>query len=85
MCIICNLFVHPGDEAPAEEFLAAFEQSRQQMRRAADAMLVCSKKAVDADVRKRYDAVHKEMTRQLREWNKLEQKREHDPATDNQN
>ena len=77
MCIICNMGSDFDKIHKADEFLLAFEQSRQTMKRAADAMLVCSKIAITADDRKRYDSVHKKMVRKIRAWNKLEEKREH--------
>ena len=81
MCIIWNL---TGGDDPdggmevADAFLDAFDASRREMKRATDAMLAVSKRAASPEDRKRYDAIHKVMVRQSREWNKLEQKREHD-------
>lgn len=79
MCIICNMGTDFDKIHKADEFLESFAQSRKAMKRAADAMLECSKIAVALDDRKRYAAVHKSMVRQMREWNRLEQKREHKP------
>ncbi len=75
MCIICNMpdFKHE----PADRFLSTFEMSRRSMKAAAEAMLECSKVANTPEARKRYDATYKKMVRQIREWNKLEEKREH--------
>lgn len=82
MCIICNVTI--GDDTKviyanidkAEHFLRAFEASQKAMREAADALLSVSQVCLPDD-RKRYDAIHKDMVRQMREWNRLEQKREH--------
>lgn len=75
MCIICNM---PDFKCePAEDFLNSFREAREAMKRAADAMLLVSKTANFAH-RARYDGIHKEMVRQIREWNKLEEKREHE-------
>lgn len=75
MCIICNT----NDDPSADAFLTAFAAAQRNMKEAAAAMLavsnVCAPKHRD-----RYDRIHKEMVRQIREWNKLEEKREHDPA-----
>ena len=70
MCIICNC-----DET-GEAFLIAFEGARTNMQAARDHMLECSRVAIDQDVRKQYDATHKQMVRLIREWNSLEQQRE---------
>ena len=85
MCIICNVTI--GDDVSAimhnvetaSAFLTAYERSRQAMKAAADAMLAVSQlKELDQypETRKRYDGIHKDMVRQIREWNKLEEKRE---------
>lgn len=73
MCIICNM---ADKHELASEFLRRFEVAQQGMKAAADAMLEVSK-AAGPEHRQRYDAIHKEMVRQCREWNKLEEKREH--------
>jgi hypothetical protein len=73
MCIICNT---PGNEQKADEFLTEFAAAQRHMRAAAHWMLEISKVAVPAH-RERYDGIHKDMVRQIREWNKLEEKREH--------
>lgn len=77
MCIICNTTPHTE---VADTFLVEFERARQGMKAAADAMLACSRVATTPEHRKRYGAIHKAMVRQTREWNKLEQKREHEPT-----
>lgn len=74
MCIICNC---PDHENAAEGFLTAFDTARRAMQTACDRMLDVSKIAATPDDRKRYDMIHKDMVRLCREWNKLEQKREH--------
>lgn len=75
MCIICNM---PDFKCePAGDFLNSFRQAQKAMKRAADAMLLVSKTA-HMEHRARYDGVHKQMVRQIREWNKLEEKREHE-------
>lgn len=79
MCIICNVPA-TGTFTAADDFLSAFEQSRQAMRSAADHMLEVSKIAISAEDRRRYDMMHKEMVRQIRAWNGLEQKRERQDA-----
>lgn len=81
MCIICNVVGEDVSAAyhgldKATDFLHAFRASQEGMKRAADAMLAVSKIAVTPEDRKRYDAIHKDMVRQMREWNKLEEKRE---------
>lgn len=85
MCIICNVTIGSDVNAilhnaeVAGSFLNAYEESRQAMKAAAAAMLAVSNlKELDEypEIRNRYDAVHKDMVRQIREWNKLEEKRE---------
>ena len=71
MCIICNC----GDEG--DEFLYAFELSRDAMGNAKEAMLKCTKTAKTQQDRARYDAVHKAMVRLTHAWNRLEERREH--------
>jgi uncharacterized coiled-coil DUF342 family protein len=70
MCIICNC----GDDG--DEFLTAHSRTSGAMQEAKDAMLKCSQTATDPAVRKRYDAMHKKITRMLRDWNRIEQERE---------
>lgn len=77
MCIICNVGDDMKDIETAEQFLSTFADAQKAMKTASEKMLEVSKIACTADDRKRYDAIHKEMVRQIREWNKLEQKREH--------
>jgi len=78
MCIICNLSAASdpwvGVEA-ADAFLAAFQEARQAMKNAADALLACSK------IDRRYDVTHKRMVAVCRDWNRLEEQREagHEP------
>jgi len=88
MCIICNVAIGNDVSAimhnvdAAEKFLEEFERAQKAMKSAADAMLAVSKiKELDQypETRKRYDAVHKDMVRQIREWNRLEEKRERNP------
>ena len=82
MCIICNC------DTDGDEFLNAFESSRQAMRRAKEAMLKCSRSSTNKAISVRYDKTHKEMTRLIKEWNKLEQKREqgyHDTVVQSSN
>lgn len=74
MCIICNT---PGHEEAADAFLVEFERARTAMKAATDAMLAVSRVATP-DHRDRYDRIHKEMVRQTKEWNKLEERREHE-------
>ncbi len=81
MCIICNVTGNDinaiyHNTALASDFLDRFSAAQKEMKLAADAMLAVSKVAVTPDDRKRYDAIHKDMVRQIREWNKLEEKRE---------
>lgn len=73
MCIICNC--PPGDPAP-EHFLAEFESARQAMKRAEAAMLEVAQAATTKQHATRYGAVHKQMVRLRRDWNRLEQVRE---------
>lgn len=73
MCIICNCNY---DDATA--FLTYFSDAGKQMRKAADYMLACSRSATTPEARKRYSALHKEMVRMARDWNRLEQDREKD-------
>jgi len=75
MCIICNMPDFKDDIA--SDFLSEFAAAQKAMKRATDAMLRVSKEAYPAH-RARYDGIHKEMVRQMREWNKLEQQREHE-------
>jgi hypothetical protein len=82
MCIICNMPDFKDDIAST--FLEAFERSCREMKAAAAAMLECSKVANTPEAKARYDATHKEMVRQIREWNKLEEKREHEPRASGQ-
>ena len=76
MCIICNC---PHFSEAPDEFLRAFEDARQAMKRAEAAMLKVSAEAIRPEDSRRYDAIHKQMVHLRREWNKLEQKREHEP------
>ena len=82
MCIICNVTIGTVDESydnisKAEEFLNKFAIAQRFMRLAANKLLQVSEiKGLDAASRDRYDAVHKNMVRLSREWNKLEEKRE---------
>lgn len=73
MCIICNC----SDDG--DEFLLAFLKAQRAMKEAKDAMLKCSKSSVDKTAAKQYDRVHKEMVRLIKEWNRLEEKREQHP------
>ena len=66
MCIVCNV----GYEL-ADPCLEWHGKAREAMRKAADAFLAAS--AAD----RRYDSTHKAMVRLIREWNRLEQTREH--------
>lgn len=77
MCIICNTPIH---DKTAEEFLIEFAAAQSRMKAAAQRMLEVSKVAIQPKDRERYDRIHKEMVRQIREWNKLEEKREHEEA-----
>ena len=70
VCILCNC----GETG--DDFLTSFASSRHKMEQAKNAMLACSKVAKDQDQRKRYDHIHKEMVRLIREWNRLEEARE---------
>lgn len=79
MCIICNMLTMKDVET-ADAFLIAFAQAQGRMKAAAQHMLEVSKVAAPQH-RSRYDAIHKEMVRQIREWNKMEEKREHTPPT----
>jgi len=72
--------MNPKGEQAADDFLREFEVARKAMRRAAAQMLACSKLAVVPEARVRYDAAHKQMVRLIREWNKLEETREHPAA-----
>jgi hypothetical protein len=85
MCIICNVTIGSDVSAimhnveVASEFLNEYKRAQEAMKAAADAMLAVSKlKELDQhpETRKRYDGIHKDMVRQIREWNKLEEKRE---------
>lgn len=85
MCVVCNLSgpIEPGGDPHAgvliaDEFLESFASSRQEMKRACDAMLLCSQKASNPDVRKRYDRHYKRMIAMARDWNRLEEEREGD-------
>lgn len=73
MCIICNM---PDFDKSGDEFLVAFDDARQRMREATEAMLRCSKVANTLEARERYDATHKRMKRLMADWNRLEQERE---------
>lgn len=73
MCIICNA----GDAGML--FLNEYAHARHHMKRAADAMLLCSATKPGLkriDQRKQYNKTHKRMVRLIREWNRLEQFRE---------
>lgn len=76
MCIICNMGSDHTASHIASSFLAAYGESQLHMASAAAFMLKCSQLAVDAEDRKRYDAIHKQIVRLQREWNKLEHLRE---------
>lgn len=87
MCIICNVTCGSISEMHekldvAERFLSEFRNAQEHMKAAAEHMLAVSKIACQPEDRKRYDAVHKDMVRKIREWNKLEEKREHEPPGD---
>lgn len=82
MCIICNVTCGTHAEMDvkikaADDFLTAFSAAQKAMKNAADKMLEVSKITCRPEDGKRYDGIHKEMVRQIREWNKLEEKREH--------
>jgi len=82
MCIICNVTCGSIAEMDrkiqvASDFLNEFSAAQQAMKRAAQKMLEVSKITCKPEDGERYDAIHKEMVRQIREWNKLEQRREH--------
>jgi len=77
MCIICN-------SETGDTFLNEFSIASAAIERAKNAMLECSKNAVgefagvsDAEMRARYDKIHKKIARMLREWNSIEHEREH--------
>lgn len=76
MCIVCNCVGHEED---AEAFLQAWKASQDGMRAAIDAMLRVSKTCGSADDKKRYDRLHKRMVQMMRDWNRLEESREHVP------
>ncbi len=76
MCIICEMDDMVSIET-AGKFLTAFDKSRGEMRQSAELMLECAKSAVADDTRKRYDRTHKRMVKLMREWNQLEEFREH--------
>lgn len=83
MCIICNVTIGSDmsviyrNNDKAEYFLRTFTQAQDKMRAAADALLAVSQiEGLNPEVAKQYDAVHKDMVRLRREWNKLEEKRE---------
>jgi len=84
MCIIC----HCGDEG--DDFLTEFARTSAAMARAKQSMLKCSHTAVDPvtkapDLKARaaYDKTHKKIARMLREWNSIEQEREHRHTVEN--
>lgn len=81
MCIICNMGSDPEKVAFADQFLLKFCAAQMEMRAAADAMLACSKAALTPEARKQYDQTYKAMVRQMRDWNRLEMKREHSSPT----
>ena len=66
MCIICNVGTDLADPCLWEHV-----QARLAMQKAADAFMAASK------VDRRYDATHKAMVRLIRDWNRLEETREH--------
>lgn len=79
MCIICNMDDYKADVAG--DFLNAFDRSREEMKKACDAMLAVSRAAVTPELKKHYRMFHKQMVRQMREWNRLEEKRENHPES----
>lgn len=84
MCIICECYcMNSASMHTAEMFLSEFERSRQAMKSAADIMLQVSKIAVTPEGRKQYDRTHKIMVKLIRQWNVLEQSREHRTVIDN--
>lgn len=78
MCIICNC---PPFAPEPDALLVAFHASREAMKAAESAMRAVAAVAVSAEDRRRYASVHKQMVRLRREWNKLEQAREHAPPS----
>ncbi len=79
MCIVCNVPARPESPYVALDFLEAFAESRKAMRKAAESMLAILSTDLDPGVRLRYDRTHKEMRRQIRSWNSLEESRESAP------
>ena len=72
MCIICEC----GTSDASEEYLMSHEKTKLEMRKAAKAMLECSKVAITKEGRKSYDNTHKKMVKLIRDWNRIEQERE---------
>ncbi len=74
MCIICSAVTVEGTYL-ASDFLSAYAQSRATMKAAAAALLVFAN-SLPKDKRSQYTAIHKQMVRQIRRWNRIEQERE---------
>jgi len=76
MCIICNMQRDDLGFDAAEDFLSSHYRAGKTMREASDAMLKCSKLAINKEDKKRYAMIHKKMVKMRRAWNALEQLRE---------
>ncbi len=76
MCILCNMCPDDNARHAADLFLGAFAIASQKMKLAVEQMRVVAAMCPPAHM-SRYDAAHKAMVRILRDWNRIEETREH--------
>ena len=79
MCILCNMGQDKSAWAEADKFLGNFADASRAMRQAVEQMRVVVGVCPSGHM-SQYDAAHKAMVRILRDWNRVEETREH-PAT----
>ncbi len=79
MCILCNMGHDANARCEANFFLGDFAGASKKMKLAVEQMRVVAR-ACPPSHRGQYDAAHKAMVRILRDWNRIEETREH-PAT----
>ena len=80
MCIFCNMGHDESALNEADKFLGEFAGASRKMKQAVDQMKVVAGVCPPAH-RSQYDAAHKALVRILRNWNRMEELREH-PAPD---
>ena len=80
MCIICNLPDPMAQMDTADAFLSYYSQAQFAMAKATESMLAVSRLDLKPEDRRRYDRTHKQMKRVLRDWNRIEHRREANEA-----